>query len=356
MAELVEQRAHFFERQQRRLVTGRPREVADVGDDRPDHLAVAHRAAAHAAGPRADALAGPRVEVGVEHRQVRAVAVLHLVRLHLGVVDGEVRPRHEGEAIELVRDVERALQHAIQLEVRAEHLLVEVVARLAHLLGVVAPVARVELEVPALLVDRRLEVSRLAQRDLARRLPQLVQQAVHARRVLRHVLFEGEVGVALVAEQVGALDAQRGDAGDGLLVVVLVVVIAPARVRLDDLPPQLAVVRVLQERPDARRLERVDPLARHLRGLGGVRARRDDRGRQALQVLLLVDHELVGVGVVQQVLPELDPQLRRLGVDLLQFAPSSPRRGWRPTGRSPCRCPPPAASGPASASTSRASS
>ncbi len=43
----------LFQRQQRRLVARRPREVADVGHDRADHLAVADVAAAQAAGPRA---------------------------------------------------------------------------------------------------------------------------------------------------------------------------------------------------------------------------------------------------------------------------------------------------------------
>ncbi len=316
MPQLVEQRADLLEREQGGLVAGRAREVAHVGGDGTDRLAVADPAPAHPAAPRAAALAGPRVVVGVEDREVRPVGVLHLPRLHLGVIDGEIGPRREGDAVQLVRDVERPLLHPVELEVGAKLLVVEVVLRLPHLFRVVPPVARRQRERAPFGLDLVLENGRLLQRHLARRRPELVQQAVNPGGVLRHVLLEHEVGVALVAEEVGALHPQGRDARDDRLVVVLVAVVAACQVGIEDLAPLLAVVRVLQERPDAGRLEGVDPLARHPGSLRGIRTHRQHRRRKTREVLLARDRQPVVVRVVQQVVAELHAQHRQLGVHL----------------------------------------
>ena len=150
VAELVEQRLHFLDAQQRRGVARRPREVAHVDDDGADALAVREPLFAKPAAPGAHALPGAGVVVGVEHAEVRSVGVLHLERLHLGVIGRQVGARHEREPVQPVGHVEDALAHLVELEVRTQRLVVEVVARLAQLLGVVAPVPRFDGDAPPL--------------------------------------------------------------------------------------------------------------------------------------------------------------------------------------------------------------
>jgi hypothetical protein len=68
------------------------------------------------------------VEVGVENRQRTAVVVLHLEYADLGVVDRQVGPRGEREPVHAVGDVERTLQHLLELEIGARRLVVELEA------------------------------------------------------------------------------------------------------------------------------------------------------------------------------------------------------------------------------------
>ena len=136
-----------------------------------------------------------------------------------------------------------------------------------------------------------------------------------ARRRLRHVLVEDEVGVGLVAEELRALRPQRGDPGEGRLVVGRVAVVAAGRVGGEDLPPQLAILRALEEGPEARRLEREQPLALEAGLLRRLGAAGDHALGQAGQVLLLVDHQPVGVRLLEQVVPELHRQGGELAVD-----------------------------------------
>ena len=260
-------------------------------------------------------LARPRVEVGVEDAEVRAVPVLHLERRHVRVVDRQVGPADEREAVQLPGQRERAVAHAVEREVRPQRLFVQVEAGLADLLGVVAPVGRLDLESRLRLRAHLLERRGFLDRHLARGHPQPVQQVVDRRRLLRHRLFEREVGVRRVAEQRRPLEPQRGLTRGVLLVVPLVAVVAAARVGREDLPPQLAVVGVRQERPDARRLQAEDPLARELRGLGRLGGALHDVRRESREVLAPLDHQAIRVRVVEPVLVERDAERRQLRVD-----------------------------------------
>ena len=156
VAELVEQRARVVERQQRRLAGRRLVEVHHVDDERADVagelLLVAERR-----HPGAAALGRPREIVAEEQRRHGAPsASRHLPGAHVGMPDRDVGARLEAQAEQPVRGVERRLDHVVELEVRLDRRLVDVVARLAQLLGVVAPVPRREREVAALRRDHRL--------------------------------------------------------------------------------------------------------------------------------------------------------------------------------------------------------
>ena len=64
---------------------------------------------------------------------------------------------------QLVRGVEHAVvQHAVEREVRFDLRFVEVVLRLAHLLGVVLPIPRLERRAVGVAIDQTLNPLRLA--------------------------------------------------------------------------------------------------------------------------------------------------------------------------------------------------
>jgi hypothetical protein len=122
-------------------------------------------------------------------------------------------------------------------------------------------------------------------------------------------------GEGRVAEQFGALDPQRRDPRDRLVVVELVAVVTAGQVGVEDLLAQAAVGRGLEERPDARGLQRVDPLALEAGGPGGVGADCDYPLGQAGELLLRVEHQFVGVGLLEDVVGELHRQRGHLLVD-----------------------------------------
>ncbi len=118
-----------------------------------------------------------------------------------------------------------------------------------------------------------------------------------------------------VAEELRLLGAERGEPREDRLVVGLAAVVAAAAVRREDLPAQLAVGRALQERPDARRLEREHPLPGQAGRGRGRRRRLNLVVGQAGEVGPILDDQLEGVGLLEQVGAELDGQPRQLGVD-----------------------------------------
>ena len=95
--------------------------------------------AAKAAHPGAAALGGPREIVADEQRDMAARRVRHLPGADVGVIESagpsarwNVSPKSR------VGRVERGLDHPVELEVGLDRGLVEIVARLSHLVGVVA--------------------------------------------------------------------------------------------------------------------------------------------------------------------------------------------------------------------------
>ena len=219
--------------------------------------------------------------------------------------------RMERQPEQLLRAVERRLDHAVELEVRLHLGLVEIAAPRAKLLGVVAPVPRRDLEVAALLRDQLLQRVAVGERGLARRLPDLFQQAAHRLRRLGHGVVEPVLREGRIAEQLGALDPQRNHLGDDRLVVGLVAFVAARDPGAERLLAQIAPRRELQERLDAGALQGDDVLAVHA-ALGG----RGGRGfaekiRQAGEIGLAVELHRVGLLVGQHVLAERGAERRQ---------------------------------------------
>ena len=146
VAELVEQRDDFRVRQQRRRVAGRRVEVADeVARPALALWPFSFARLTAAAHPRAAALVRAREEIREEAADQRAVAALELVVAHAVVPDVGRRRLGDREVEQRAAELEQAVEHARQREVRPQLLLGELELLLLQALGVERDVPRLEL-------------------------------------------------------------------------------------------------------------------------------------------------------------------------------------------------------------------
>ena len=231
------------------------------------------------------------------------------------MVHRKVLADRELQAPELVGDEELGLEHLVELEVGLELVLIEVEARLADFLGVVAPVPSLQLVLAALGIDQRLHVGALLEGALAGRLPDPLDQIARCGRGLRHAVGEHEVGVGRKAEQLGALGAQRHHLGDDLAVVPLVAIGTAGGPGLEGLLAQLAVIAQLQEGLDRGAGQRDEVLALLACVFAGLERGFQCEGGQPRAIGLGLQFEAERVRVGQLVLLELDGQRRHALVD-----------------------------------------
>ncbi len=139
VAELVKQRLHFVRGEQTRFALRRLGVVAHIADDRlrAKQSGLLHKTV----HPSAAALGIAFIEVGVQQSQMGTVAVEDLIRAHIRMPHRQVATQLKTYAVELrCREKHSTLEDALQFEVRLHFLLVQVVLRLAHLLGVEVPI------------------------------------------------------------------------------------------------------------------------------------------------------------------------------------------------------------------------
>ena len=128
MPELVQESLHLTQCQQGRFFIRRLGEVHHQRRVRTHVVALAVYPLTLKFGhPGTALLALAREEVGIQHGQIRAVAVRNLVGFHVGVIHRDVFVLLEGDAVQAGSQSEDALDDVLQLEVRAQHLCVEVV-------------------------------------------------------------------------------------------------------------------------------------------------------------------------------------------------------------------------------------
>src|SRR5262249_37653927 len=143
-AELVEQRLYFAVREQRRLAPARRREIRGEHGDVPDARFAELDVRDEAVHPRAVALVFAREDVHVEERRYFAAGLADRIGAHVRVPHRRIAARLDVNAIEALGDGERALEDALEREIRPERLFVEIVSRAAKLFGVIADVPRLE--------------------------------------------------------------------------------------------------------------------------------------------------------------------------------------------------------------------
>ena len=241
--------------------------------------------------------------------------VLHLVDGDVRVVDGHARDEREAQAEELARYPERSLPQLVQLEVRLDCVLVEVVLRLADLLRVVAVVPGRDLHARALRVRDRLHVRDLFADPRHRRRPDLFQEGDRPVGRSRHGVLEPPVGVGLEAEQLRPLRPQGQDLGDQPVVVRRSAVVPAVHERPPGLLAQVAPPGVGEEGLDARAgVEDRPPPFLPARLGGGRRGGAEGVGK-ADEVPLAFEEEHGVVLVGEQVLAELREQAGEALVD-----------------------------------------
>ena len=304
---------------QHRLARRRLHEVGVVGDD-GGRLAVQLLLRAIVIHPGAGVLARPRIGIEVPEADVLAGLVLHLIDLHGGGEGRNAVHLGEGEAVELAGGPEHAVAHLVELQVRLHLVHIQVVLRLAHLLGVVAIVPALDLDgarraLGMFGVGDRLHVGHFLVDAGDGGGPHLHHQVHGVLGRLGHLVLQLPGGVVGIAHQLGLLVAQRQDAGDDDLGVVVDVLVVAAIVEgAPDLFAQVPPVRIGQER--VHRGAGVEdgvfalvPLVRRRAG-GRVLQRR----RQAGQIAVLQIEDVAGF-VGQKVLAELGVEPGQLLVD-----------------------------------------
>ena len=234
VSELVEHRRHVIISQQSRLARGRLGEIGDVVHDR--FPARQRRLVDELIHPCPTLLVVALEVVGIKQRQRLAVGIEDLEGADIRIVNRDVVPLLESQSVQLVGGEEDAvLQNVIELEVRHDLRFIQVILRLPHLLRVVLPIPRLQLETPALRVDQLLHVGRFgagARRGRRNEIGEELYRVLGGFGPLRRQ----RVGrPRWIAEQLGFLRAQLGHATDRVPRIVAVAACGAQRRKLEQL-------------------------------------------------------------------------------------------------------------------------
>ena len=155
---------------------------------------------------------------------------------------------------------------------------------------------------------------------------------------LGHRVLHPPVGVALEAEQLGAVGAQLHDLGDDRVGVVGIAIVAAVDERAPHLLAKRAVVGEGQHRIDrrARVADRIAAGGQALASLAAAAAASFTSCRNAVHLGL--GRRVIGALVGEQLRLKSEKADGELLVDTPTAAPSAPRRAWRRGGRSRRRC------------------
>ena len=253
-------------------------------------------------------LAFTRMEVGIEHGEIGAVSIEHLVGLHVGMIHGDVLILLERDAIQAVGQSEDAVDHLVQLEVRAQHLGIDVIFLQLQLMAIESHVPRLDILFSAC-HSLQLQLLFLCCRTVG--IDEVVEQSVDALHIARHTILQHIVGIGLEAQQLCYLPAQVHQSLANLQVVVLVLMNTLRIIRHIHLAAQFTLRAVGHKGRIRRRVEREHPTFQSaLAGLhsGSLTC----RVGQSVELCLVGDMQGEGFVLLQQVLRELQRQHRGL--------------------------------------------
>ena len=220
--ELVEERLDLAMVEQRGL-PGRSR-GRHVGDDDRDVLELVLRAGEpidDAAHPGAVALRLAGEEIEIERADARATLVDDGPRGDVVVPDASGGIALDGDSVEAGGDLEETARDAIEREIRAKRLLVEVEERAALGLGPVRDVPGLERALVSALLREGGELGVLALEAGAEAIAQHRDEGEGVLAGLRHAVVGGEIREVREAEELGLLLTEREDLLDDAAVVAL---------------------------------------------------------------------------------------------------------------------------------------
>ena len=148
MAELMEEGLHLSQCQQGRFLVSRFREIHHHTDVRPYilhiirsegllHVLTLHPLALVFRHPGTSLLTLAGMEVGIKDGEIRTVLVEHLVGFHVRMIDRDILVFLECDAVETIGKTKHATNDLRQLEIRAQHLCIDVISLQLQLMGVV---------------------------------------------------------------------------------------------------------------------------------------------------------------------------------------------------------------------------
>ena len=313
MPELMKESLYLTETQQCRLVGGRLGEVHDQRRVRTDISAVLlYPLSLVFRHPRAVLLALTRIEVDVQQCEIFPVVVVDLEGLHVGIIYRYILVFLECYAVEPCCQTEDTLYDVVDLEIRAQHLRVEVVLLQLQLMRIERAIPRHHLEVAAFhFLCQCLHGLLLLQCRWLVSVDKVVEELVDIADVRGHTVLHDEVGVGFVSQQLCHLPSQVYQPLADLQVVVLIVVRTLCGPCHKHLLPQVALCGIHHERPIAWGVEGEEPsvLSRFLRRVTGSVA---DRLRQSVEFFLVGDKQREGLVLLQQVLRECKAELAGL--------------------------------------------
>ncbi len=259
--------------------------------------------------------------IEIEQRQFAAILVIDGVNRHVRVIDRNVGALLEGQPVELVGGIEHAVfQHVGDLEIGLHLVLVERVALLAQLFGIVIPVRRGDGELAAFLADEGVEIVGIALLRRAQRRGEAFEEADRRRRGLGHLVGQGIGGIAVEPEQLGLLGPQRRDLDDQAAGIVGIATLAAVPAAFEQRLAGRPVGQRGQQRLLGGVLQRQHVAALGEAPVGGVLFRRGKIARaQPGEAGLAVDDQRAILGALGQALAEFGLQRGKLAVDLGQL-------------------------------------
>ena len=252
-----------------------------------------------------------RMEIRIKHGEMAAVGIFHLVCLHIGVVNGDIRIFLKGDAVEARGQSEHALYHVAQLEVRAQLLGIEIVLLAAQEVRVIGKIPRLKVKiVPFYRLGLCFHACHVLAGGGKIGLGEILQKLPYVLGRFRHAMFQDVSGIIGITQQLRLLAAQVRDAANDGEVIVLVAVGAKRVVEAIQFLAALAAFGIGHKGYEVGGMERYHPaLQTALRSvLSGCAALQFG---QAVEFLLVGDVEIVVVGIFQFVLRKLQREFRK---------------------------------------------
>ena len=168
------------------------------------------------------ALAVPRMKISIVNSKELTFLVKHFVGRYLGVINLNILVLLEGDAIQAFCQTKNTLFDILQLEIRFQIIVRDIVFLFLEFLAVITEVPGFDMSrIETVRLGVVLHFLHFLQSRRHVRIAQLVQQFIHILRRLCHAFVKGFDGIVLLTEQLGKRQTRIGDLDDQTRVVKL---------------------------------------------------------------------------------------------------------------------------------------